>query len=447
MEKSSSSSSSSSFVPIENVDWISTLPNDLLLVILSRLSTEEAVRTSVVSKRWEHVWKHMSHIALDMRKKVTSSNNTLDVTKRVAPLMTKIINNHRGHLESCVIDSYTNGMLNTWIDSLTGVRQTKHLTLRRHVGEEKWQNSCRDFPQNSFSFASLTSLSLFSYTLRTSHSFNDCQNLKTLKLWVTFASEAGIFNRILASCPSLEVLVLGVGCFKKGGPLKIDNKRLKLLKVSAYGEMEGIKVTSPSLHILAIDEVLPCERYNFDLTSPGLQFSRFLARISLPHVSYNISKEENCIGHEEYVIKSGGALLRKSFPAYMSVSVDLMNAREVSRLRQVLLAWTHPIRLELEIIFKKNNAHREEEASPKYKEPFPNAEFRVDTLWMYNFSGSSEEEFAFVSCLVRQKTVKRRMMIKTTGFPERNKLEIETAVAKLRALKTKDQWELTINCF
>lgn len=81
-----------------------------------------------------------------------------------------------------------------------------------------------------------------------------------------------------------------------------------------------------------------------------------------------------------------------------------------------------------------------------YKDPFPNAEFRVNTVWMHNFSGS-EEEFALASCLIRQGTVVKNMMIKTTSFSARKKLEIETAVALLQALQTQDQRELTIKCF
>ncbi|VVB11554.1 unnamed protein product [Arabis nemorensis] len=81
------------------------------------------------------------------------------------------------------------------------------------------------------------------------------------------------------------------------------------------------------------------------------------------------------------------------------------------------------------------------------KDPFPNAEFRVGTVWMYNFSGS-EEEFALASCFIRQGTVVNKMMIRTTSFPAKKKLKIEAAVAKLEELQTEDQWEeLTIKCF
>ncbi|XP_020891168.1 F-box protein At1g80960-like isoform X2 [Arabidopsis lyrata subsp. lyrata] len=442
---------SSPSVPVENVDWISKLPNDLLLMILSRLSTDEAVRTSVVSKRWEHVWKHMSHLVLDMRKKIASSKYTPEVSKLVATLMTKIINNHRGHLESCVIDHYTDGMLNTWIQSLTGARQTKHLTLRHHLKLTNCGGSI-DFPPNSFSYLGLTSLSLSTYIFRTSHSFNNCKILKTLKLSCMMAPDVGVFNRVLASCPSLEVLVLHITFQKRNGHLKIGNKRLKLLKVSFCNDIDGIQVSSPSLHILAIDEILSYGRYNFVLTSPRLQFSRDYKRTCLPHISYNISQEENCIGHGEFVVNTCGELLRVRLPASLSVSVDLMNRREVERLRQVLLLWSFTM-AKLEIFFKNNAPREEGESSPNKlweennkKDWFHNAKFRVDSVWMYNFSGS-EEEFALASCLIRQRMVVKKMMIKMTSFPARKKLEIETAVVKLQALKTKDQWDLTIKCF
>lgn len=112
--------------------------------------------------------------------------------------------------------------------------------------------------------------------------------------------------------------------------------------------------------------------------------------------------------------------------------------------------------MNVECCYLENNySPREEGESPRNKfleennkdHPFPNAKFRVETVWMHNFS-SSEEEFALASCLIRQGTVIKRMMIKSTSFPAWKKLEIETAVAKLQALiRKKEQWQLAIKCF
>ncbi|CAN7064897.1 unnamed protein product, partial [Brassica rapa subsp. trilocularis] len=58
---------------VKSVDWISKLPNDVLLMILSRLCTREAVETSVVSKQWEHVWKQVSYLVFDKPKTTNST--------------------------------------------------------------------------------------------------------------------------------------------------------------------------------------------------------------------------------------------------------------------------------------------------------------------------------------------------------------------------------------
>jgi hypothetical protein len=43
----------------ENEDILSTLPNSLLTRILSWVPTIDVVQTSVLSKRWRHVWKEI----------------------------------------------------------------------------------------------------------------------------------------------------------------------------------------------------------------------------------------------------------------------------------------------------------------------------------------------------------------------------------------------------
>uniref|UniRef100_A0A0D3ECC0 F-box/LRR-repeat protein 15/At3g58940/PEG3-like LRR domain-containing protein n=1 Tax=Brassica oleracea var. oleracea TaxID=109376 RepID=A0A0D3ECC0_BRAOL len=322
----------------------------------------------------------MSHLVLDMRKTINATKN-LDVANRVATLITK----------------------------------TKHLTLRHQPGH-MYHGGCIEFPPNSFTYPRLTSLSLHGYVLRTSHSFNNCQNLKTLKLSCILASDLGVFNSVLASCPSLEVLVLDISCFKESGPLKIDNKRLKLLQVLETKKIDGIQVSSTRLDSLAIGR-LSCGKDDFVLRCPRLRFYR---NVWLAGLCYNISQEEKNSGHEEFVVTTSD--LFRYFP-----TASLSN----------------------------NYSPREEGESPRNKfleennkdHPFPNAKFRVETVWMHNFSGS-EEEFALASCLIRQGTVIKRMMIKSTSFPARKKLEIETAVAKLQALiRKKEQWQFAIKCF
>ncbi|CAF1923723.1 BnaC05g02830D [Brassica napus] len=94
----------------------------------------------------------------------------------------------------------------------------------------------------------------------------------------------------------------------------------------------------------------------------------------------------------------------------------------------------------LEITFKDNNNALNEsweknlwEEDNNNNVAFPNAKFRV-------------KEFAFASCLIKHGTVVDEMMIKTSSFSARKKLEIEAAVNKLRALQTEED-QLMIKCF
>ncbi|MED6188465.1 hypothetical protein PIB30_086198 [Stylosanthes scabra] len=48
-----------------NMDRISCLPDSVLCCILSYLPTKEAVTTSILSRRWRHVWKDLEVIDLD----------------------------------------------------------------------------------------------------------------------------------------------------------------------------------------------------------------------------------------------------------------------------------------------------------------------------------------------------------------------------------------------
>ncbi|GAB2284568.1 hypothetical protein Dimus_019023 [Dionaea muscipula] len=52
------------------LDRISELPDEVLFSILSRLSLQEAARTTVLSRRWRYVWKLMMFWTLTLQKSV-----------------------------------------------------------------------------------------------------------------------------------------------------------------------------------------------------------------------------------------------------------------------------------------------------------------------------------------------------------------------------------------
>ncbi|CAE6195276.1 unnamed protein product [Arabidopsis arenosa] len=440
-------------------DRISTLSKDLLLKILSSLSTKEVVRTSVLSKRWGDVWKETSEIFMDMRYIKISRYLFIDFSPYAAGWMTKVINDHSGNFERFTIYHFAHqcvdGMVEAWIRSLIHVKHVKHLTLINCFGPFVPNSILTlDLPPKSFSHPNLKSLHLGRYNLKDPHGFDNCWNLKKLKLIAVFA-EIEVFNVVLMSCPSLEVLVVDLHCHKQSGPLKIENRNLKFLCLSCCSQIDGIEVATPSLEILTVKS-LSCEIEKFVIANPNLQFNRnyWVNGKLYPHTSYYIScppdQDKTSIGHE--VMMSEPSEYMK-FYASMSVSIDLTNTKEVDMLKEVLAAWPDEMQ-ELEILFKKSNAPRKEGETPigrtkrKFWEetkPFPNGHFRVHTVWLFNFSGS-KEEFALASRLITQGTVVMTMKIQPASISLSNKSEIEAAVTKLKELP-KGHTELSIVMF
>ncbi|VVA95754.1 unnamed protein product [Arabis nemorensis] len=431
---------------INTNDQISKLPNDVLVKILGRMTMVDAVRTSVLARRWENVWKETSHLSLDMRWIARARSLLSDVTPEAAKSVTKVIKDHRGNLESFTLFhepcQYEQGMFEAWIQSLIHEKLTKHLMLVNCRSEQNTkQNIPLNLPPKSFSHPNLHSLMLSQYDLETPHAFNSCWNIKTLKL-IGISAEIEVFNVVLVSCVSLEALVLKISCHKRSGILKIENRKLKFLHLSCSDQIDGLEVSSPGVDIFSI-ESLSSDVDKVVIANPRIKFSRnyWTTGTNFPHISYNIScpdQEEKSVGHEFMMSRPSDYM--KRFGS-MSVSVDLTNTKEVEMLKDVLVAW--PVEMvELEIKFKNNSTPQNEGESSiggtwkKFWEgtkPFPNANFRAYNIWLINFSGS-KEEFAFASRLITQGTVARTMVIKLSPVSPTKKSELKAAVARLKEL-------------
>ncbi|KAG2304575.1 hypothetical protein Bca52824_033226 [Brassica carinata] len=440
---------------IDDHDRISKLPDVLLQMLVSKLSTEEALRTSVLSSRWVDVWKCMSHLVLDTRGVLDTTpeehKHLHRLSVRLARSMTKVINDHRGHLESCIVHHYVfqlkNGTLQNWIHSLTRLKHTKDLALINYIPATRRYNEANflSLLPDTFSHHSLSSLSLCGYTLIGPHAFNKCKNLKTLKLINIFISKASVLSGFLAAFPFLEVILLNVNFLTPHGVLKIENNSLKFLQLSFPNNIDRMEVYATCLNVLDIDNrFINAMRDNFILVAPKIEVNKnaWLDQGDCPHLYYN---EEKNIWHE--FLGSNFDDMRRS--GCLSVIVDITDPKQMEILKEVLLRYWTKLVMELEIFFKKNKATREKgETSTSdrtHEKPFPKTGLCFYNVQLYNFDGSKEEEFAFVSRLVMQERV-IKMMIETSLFSSTKKFNVEASVAKLMELP-KCNKHLKIECF
>ncbi|CAA7036980.1 unnamed protein product [Microthlaspi erraticum] len=357
---------------------------------------------------------------------------------------------HRGRLERCTIfynsrQCEDRVVVENWIQLLIHQKHIKHLSIQSHLEPEDKPRITLHLPPESLSHPNLESLSLGSYGFKAPHAFNNCWNLKRLKLDGIFA-KIGVLNEVLMSCSSLEALTLYIISFKTSGVLKIGNPKLKFLYLSC-SKIDGVEVSTHSVEFLSIGSIL-CPVEKFIIANPRLlQFRRNFWNIGncVPHTTYDINcshQEKKSIGHEFMISDSRD--FKKRF-ATMSVSVNMTNTKEVEMLKELFVSWPEELG-EIETLFKNNNLPVEEGETSigrthkkfwKKTRQLPNtAVLHAYCVWLSNFSGS-QEEFELASHLITQGTVLTNMIIRPSSRSPSKKLEIETVVAKLKKVPTR----------
>lgn len=83
-------------------DLVSEL-HDILHLIISYLSIDEALRTSILSKRWIHLWKNAMHLDFDCTHmiKTLSKIVTIRDVEKYGKIVETVLNQHIGRLTSC----------------------------------------------------------------------------------------------------------------------------------------------------------------------------------------------------------------------------------------------------------------------------------------------------------------------------------------------------------
>ncbi|CAH8269860.1 unnamed protein product [Arabidopsis lyrata] len=219
----------------DGVDFISSLPDAILHHIFSYITTKVAIRTSVLSKRWKHIWYETPSLSIVCyRVDPNSINKTL--RSYSAPKITSF--------DVTMSNDVTAPEIDTWIN-LAVSRNAEDLSL-------KFRYNYR-FPDTFFINSSLKQLSL---NLGYSNLIPKCvvswSSLRTLSLNRCKMSD-GSFAKILSGCLLLESLTLNL-CDRL---YHLDlSKSLSLRRLEVYGDRwieAPARIVAPHIHYLRLE--------------------------------------------------------------------------------------------------------------------------------------------------------------------------------------------------
>jgi len=201
------------------VDKISSLPDAILSRILSLIPTKEAVATSILSKRWIHLWKSVDNIDFS-KVEVNDAVSNYKFNEFMYSVLVSHVTTRSNFINSfdlnitydeTALASSTFHNITKWIDLLVQ-RRLNHLSLQIHVldvGCPDVEDYQFKLPVSIFTCKTLVSLHLCGFHVEgfcfSSIGFG-FPSLKTLYLMDICFHQDRDFMLLLAGCPNLEDL-------------------------------------------------------------------------------------------------------------------------------------------------------------------------------------------------------------------------------------------------
>lgn len=226
-------------------DRLSELPDSLILHILELLPTIDAVRTTILSKRWRNLWTTVRYLTFD--------SSRFDNADRARGLINGVVRFWRGNkiIRFCVdldvkesvfsdCDSWVRFAVENEVEILD-----LHFKYPDRVGGE--EEYC--LPQCLYSCSSLKQLLVRGCVLETNGEVR-WSRLESLEIDDGCYIEKDVVNRILLGSPLLELLVLFVG--ENYGSFSICSSSLKELRIQKdafdyFDPKSELRIWTPNL--------------------------------------------------------------------------------------------------------------------------------------------------------------------------------------------------------
>ncbi|ESW05141.1 hypothetical protein PHAVU_011G155500 [Phaseolus vulgaris] len=380
----------------EELDIINQLPGAVLSQIISSLSIDEAVRSSVLSKQWKPLWKQTSCLDFDGRRMVnplSQLNNSLPKSMSFDPIkvsqyaeaydeiVNQVLHLHLGDLISCRFRHFRQhlcaGDVEKWVEFVIMKKGLSSLNLEcdqliqdvHHIYLDTSPDGEIEFKPRIFS--NLYSLELTNYTLNieTPFAFESCEKLRILKLKKIVMEDATI-NGILDKCLCLEKFSLTKSSgFKK---LNIMNSSLKYLKLKLL-MLSELNVFVLNLQVVMLNSLI-CPPEGLRISTPNIDSFYYIYN-ALFQTSQSHQLNQSVLKAQDIFENCSDLLGSRTMNIFqnlllLSIDLDLNNIREALSLSFILKSCVHLKNLEITIPDDKSN-----DGSHDCSLPFPNSTF------------------------------------------------------------------------
>ncbi|GJQ89479.1 F-box/LRR-repeat protein 25-like protein [Tanacetum coccineum] len=228
----------------QSIDRISSLPDCLLIDIISRLDcTEESIRTGILSKRWRHLWPQLPNLVFEYN--VNDEDRICKFYSSVESILSRYGQSQLKKFQLHASYTYKE-------DVYSCIRYAIDLNVQEFDINVWNYSECAgiDLPDFFFTSSSFIHLKLVECYFDDYIDVICWKNLRTLA--ITFGRfDDDLFRSIISGSPVLETLVLD-SCYGFE-VLDISNDSVKNFVICGYSsEMDTLRINAPHIESLTI---------------------------------------------------------------------------------------------------------------------------------------------------------------------------------------------------
>ncbi|KAK9285208.1 hypothetical protein L1049_024396 [Liquidambar formosana] len=252
MEQNQSKKNRNQEEEMVGVDRISNLPDHVIHHILFFLPTKDIICTSIVSKRWVHLFATFPIIDLNeewyLNFDVPSCRERFLDSMRLTLLRRSMM--HLDTLQICTVLLHDN-LLDFLLDRFIALAMRGNVRVldlefatKRHTIPEEECNACYVLPRIIFSAGSCLVCLMVEGCIFKVYNAMNFQSLKTLSMVNTHIRDEMLMEMICC-CPSIESLTLERCHGLK--TIRVFNGKLEHLRIRSCRELEAFEMDVPSL--------------------------------------------------------------------------------------------------------------------------------------------------------------------------------------------------------